>query len=142
MSARGTVKVIAFLCYALALVLALSSLFLPWIYVENVGVSQLGIEVNPILPTFVALAAALTTVIGKSRGIRRLASGSHVALGLLAAACAWQVWREATLGHATYFEIDLPTARIRPELGLGAFAAAGALLVLSGLIEALRPRGR
>lgn len=142
MTVRGSLKLLAFLCYAPALVLGLSSLFLPWVTVENVPVTKIGIDVNPIVPTFVVLAAAVSAVLGRSKGMHRLASGSLIALGALALASAWQVWREATLGHAPYFEVDLTSARIRPELGLGAIALSGVLLVVSGLIETVRPRGR
>ncbi len=135
-------KLIAFVCYVPALVLALASLFLPWVTIENVARTQLGFQVNPLVPSFVAVGAAIATIVGRSRGPRRLASGSHVALGLLALAWAWEVYGEAKYGHGTYFEVDLSPAVIRPEIGLLAFAVSGGLLVVAGAIEALRPRGR
>lgn len=142
MTARSTLKLVAFLCYVPALVLALTSLFLPWVFIENIGKGEMGIEVSPVVPVFVAVAAAVATIIGKSRGIQRLASSSHVALGLLALAWAWEVYGEARLGHGPYFNVDISPAVIRAEVGLLAFALSGGLLVVAGAIETLRPRGR
>ena len=142
MQGRSTLKLIAFLCYVPALVLALTSLFLPWVYIENVARGEMGLEVNPLVPSFVAVGAAVATIVGKSRGIRRLASGSHIALGLLALAWAWEVYGEAKLGHGPYFDVEISPAVIRPEIGLLAFATSGALLIVAGVIDALRPHGR
>lgn len=142
MTARSPFKLVAFLCYVPALVLALTSLFLPWVYVENIGQGVLGIEVSPVVPVFVAVAAAAATVLGRVRGARRLASGAHTALGLLALARVWEVYHEARQGHGPFFDVPLSPAKIAPDLGLGVFTAAGGLLFVAGLIEMLRPRGR